>query len=196
MQSNGPQPQVFGVKVDHVARGEDRCGRAAAVVVSRHIVLRLGQRRLGFFERVLHPVRELVNCFDVGRRLMQFEAHPRVSAGIEEEGRLLCGGVDVVVVGKLRQGEECVPVVLSFSDEEPQVLSQFLVDPFRLSVGLRMVSSRRRGFDSQQSVRFLHEGSDELRSAVGDDLPREAMKFPDVPKVEVRCPGSGDRGDC
>jgi len=22
------------------------------------------------------------------------------------------------------------------------------------------------------------------------------MKFPDVPKVEVRCPGSSDRGDC
>ena len=102
----------------------------------------------------------------------------------------------MVVVGKLRQGEECVPVVLSFSNEEPQVLFQFLVDPFRLSVGLQMVSGRRRGFDSQQSVQFLHEGSDELRSAVGDDLLREAMKFPDVPKVEVRCPGSGDCGDC
>jgi len=125
-----------------------------------------------------------------------FEAHPRVSAGIEEEGRLLRGGVDVVVVGKLRQGEECVPVVLSFSDEEPQVLFQFLVDPFRLSVGLRMVSGRRCGFNSQQSVQFLHEGGDKLWSAVGDDLPREAMKFPDVPKLEVRCPGSGDRGDC
>ena len=35
-----------------------------------------------------------------------------------------------------------------------------------------------------------------MRSAVGDDLPREAMKFPDVLKVEVRRPGSGDRGDC
>ena len=82
-----------------------------------------------------------------------------------EEG-LLRGGVDVVVVGKLCQGEECVPVVLSFSDEELQVLFQFLVDPFCLSVGLRVVSGRRRGFDSQQSVQFLHEGSNELRSAV------------------------------
>ena len=100
----------------------------------------------------------------------------------------------MVVVGELRQGE--VPVVLSFSDEEPQVLFQFLVDPFRLSVGLRMVSGRRCGFNSQQSVQFLHEGGDKLWSAVGDDLPREAMKFPDVPKLEVRCPGSGDRGDC
>jgi len=125
---------VLGVKVDHVAGREGRCGRAAAVVVSRHIILRLRQRRLGFFEGVFHPVRELVNCLDVGRRLMWFEAHPQVPAGIEEEGCLLRGGVDVVVVGKLRQGEECVPVVLPFFDEEPQVLFQFLVDPFRLSV--------------------------------------------------------------
>jgi len=78
---------------------------------------------------------------------MRFQAHPRVPAGIEEEGCLLREGVDVVVVGKLCQGEECVPVVLSFFDEEPQVLFQFLVDLFRLSVGLRMVSGRHRGFD-------------------------------------------------
>jgi len=187
---------VFGVKVDHVAEREGRCVRVTAVVVSCHIVLRLGQRRLGFFEGVLHLVRELVNCFDAGQRLMWFEAHLQVLAGIEEEGCLLHGRVDVVVVGKLCQGEECVPVVLSFSNEEPQVLFQFLVDPFRLSVSLQMVSGRRRGFNPQQSVQFLHEGSDELWSTVRDDLPREAIKFPDVPKVEVRCPGSGDHGDC
>jgi len=78
---------------------------------------------------------------------MRFEAHSRVSASIEEEGCLLCGRVDVVIVGELRQGEECVPVVLPFSDEDPQVLFQFLVDPFRLSVGLQVVGGRRRGFD-------------------------------------------------
>jgi len=68
---------------------------------------------------------------------MRFKAHPRVSAGIEEEGCLLCGRVDVVIVGELCQGEECVPVVLPFSDEDPQVLFQFLVDLFRLSICLR-----------------------------------------------------------
>jgi len=72
---------------------------------------------------------------------MRFEAHPRVLAGIEEEGCLLRGRVDVIIVGELRQGEECVPVVLSFSDEDPQVLFQFLVDPFRLSIGLRVITS-------------------------------------------------------
>jgi len=58
----------------------------------------------------------------------------------------------VIIVGELCQGEECVPVILSFSDEDPQVLFQFLVDPFRLSASLRVVSGRRRGLDSQQSV--------------------------------------------
>jgi len=64
---------------------------AAAVVIPCHIVLCLGQHRLGFLEGVLHPIREFINHFEAGRRLMQFEAHPRVSAGIEEEGCLLCG---------------------------------------------------------------------------------------------------------
>ena len=79
---------------------------------------------------------------------MWFEAHPRESAGVEEEGCLLRGRVDVVIVGELCQGEECVPVILSFSDEDLQVLFQFLVDPFRLSVGLRVVGSRCHSFDS------------------------------------------------
>jgi len=83
---------------------------------------------------------------------MRFEAHTRVLASIEEEGCLLCGRVDVIIVGELRQGEECVPVILSFSDKDPQILFQFLVDLFRLSVCLQVVSSRHCGLDSQQLV--------------------------------------------
>jgi len=79
---------------------------------------------------------------------MQFKAHSRVSAGIEEEGCLLHGQVDVIVVGELHQGKECVPVVLSFSDKNLQVLFQFLVDPFHLSVCLQVVGSRHCGSDS------------------------------------------------
>jgi len=54
----------------------------------------------------------------------------------------------MVVVGELRQGEECVSIVLSFSDEDLQVLFQFLVDPFHLSIGLWVVGGRRCSFDS------------------------------------------------
>jgi len=112
---------VFGVEIDHVAGREGWCGGAAAVVIPCHIVLCLGQCRLGFLEGVLHPIREFINRFEAGWGLMRFKAHLRVSAGIEEEGCLLCGQVDVVIVGELCQGEECVPVVLPFSDEDPQV---------------------------------------------------------------------------
>jgi len=125
---------------------------------------------------------------------MQFKAHPRVSAGIEEEGGLLCGRVDVIIVGEFRQGEECVPVVLSFSPKDPQVLFQFLVDPFCLSIGLRVISGRRCSPNSQQSVQLLHEGSDELWSAVGHNFPPEAVELPDVPKVKVCCSGGSDCG--
>jgi len=63
-------------------------------------------------EGIFHPICELVDSFNAGCRLMQFEAHPGVSAGVKEERHLLRGRVDVVIVGELRQGEECVPVVL------------------------------------------------------------------------------------
>jgi len=139
---------VFRVKVDHVTGREGRCRGAAVVVIPCHIVLCLSQRRLGFLEGVLHLIHEFINRFYVGRRLMRFKAHLRVSAGVKKEGCLLCGRVDVVIVGELCQREECVPVVLSFSDEDLQVLFQFLVDSFHLSVGLRVVGGRRRGFDS------------------------------------------------
>jgi len=139
---------VFGVKVDHVAGREGWCGGVAAVVIPCHIVLCLSECRLGFLKGVLHPIHEFTNRFEAGRGLMWFEAHLRVSAGIKEEGCLLRGRVDVVIVGELCQGEECIPVVLSFSDEELQVLFQFLVDRFRLTVGLRVISGRRHGFDS------------------------------------------------
>jgi len=126
---------------------------------------------------------------------MWFEAHLGVSADIEEEGCLLRGGVDMVVVGELRQGEECVPIVLSFSNKDLQVLFQFLVDPFCLSVGLWVVGGRHRGFNSQQSVQLLHEGSNKLWPAVGHNLPQEAMELPDVPEVEVCCSSGSDCGD-
>ena len=55
---------------------------------------------------VLHPVRELIHRFDSGWRLVWFEAHPRVTASVKEEGCLLHGGVDIVVVHELCEWEE------------------------------------------------------------------------------------------
>jgi len=80
--------------------------------------LALASADLCLFKCALHPVSELIHCFDSGWRLVWFEAHPRVLASVKEEWRLLCGGVDVVVVRELREWEERVPVVLSFPNKD------------------------------------------------------------------------------
>jgi len=58
-----------------------------------------------------------------------------------------------------------------------------------------VISSRCRGLDSQQSVQLLHEGGDELWSAVGYDFLRETVELPDVLKVKVCHSGGGDCGN-
>ena len=80
--------------------------------------LALASADLCLFKCALHLVSELIHCFDSGWRLVWFKAHPRMSASVKEEWRLLCGGVDVVVVRELREWEEQVPVVLSFPNKD------------------------------------------------------------------------------
>ncbi|KDR66954.1 hypothetical protein GALMADRAFT_147593 [Galerina marginata CBS 339.88] len=105
-----------------------------------------------------------------------------MSSGVQQERSVLGRGMDVVIVCKFRERKESLPVVLSFTDKYPDELFQFLVDSFRLSVGLRV------------AVQFLHEFRDELGSAVGNDFPWESVKFPYVPKEELRGSGGSDCG--
>jgi hypothetical protein len=84
---------------------------------------------------------------------------------------VLCGGMDVVVVLEFRQREQVRPVVLSLVDEEPEILLQFLVHPFRLSVPLRVISRRSCQLNSKHSVKFLSEFRHELGSSIGYDFP-------------------------
>jgi len=109
---------VTRVQIYLVARGKRGRWSAALVVVPCHIILGLGQHRPCLLKRALHLVSELIHCFDSRWRLVQFEAHPRVSASVKEKWHLLRGGVDVVVVRELCEWEERVPVVLSFPNEE------------------------------------------------------------------------------
>ena len=71
--------------------------------------------------------------------LIRFKSHTRYPASVQEEGNILSRGVDVVIVLELRQREEVIPVILSLINEELEKLFQFLVNPFCLSVSLRMV---------------------------------------------------------
>src|SRR6267378_8387288 len=93
---------VASVEVDSVAGAIDWGGGPSLVVVLGHVVFCFGHRRLGFFEHALHPVCEVIYGFYLGWWLVRLEAHAWVSACVEEERRLLSGGVDVVVVRELR----------------------------------------------------------------------------------------------
>ena len=99
---------VTGVQIDLVAGCEGGRWRSALVIILCHVVLHFGQCRPCLVKRALHAISELIYCFNLGWRLVWFEAHPRVSASVEEERCLLCGGVDMVVVCELGD----VPTVL------------------------------------------------------------------------------------
>jgi len=58
----------------------------------------------------------------------------------------------MVIVGELHKWEEDIPIVLLFPDEDLEVLFQFLVDPFGLSISLWMVGHRCCGFYPKQLI--------------------------------------------
>ena len=60
-------------------------------------------------------------------------------SGVEEERRVLSGRVNLVVVLELRGWQEPHPIILSLVGEESEILFQFLVDPFCLSISLWVV---------------------------------------------------------
>ena len=70
---------------------------------------------------------------------MWFKVYLGVLASIKKEWCLLYRGVDIVVVCKLCEWKECIPVVLSFPNKDVQVLLKLLVNMFSLPISLRMV---------------------------------------------------------
>ena len=89
----------------------------------------------------------------------------------------------MVVVGKLGKQKEGMPVVLSLSNKDPQILFQLLVNLFSLSVRLQVVGCGGCALDPEQPVQFLHERGDKLRSSVGYNLSREAVELSDIVEV-------------
>jgi len=75
----------------------------------------------------------------VGPRLVWFKAHSGDTSGVGEERRVLSGRVNLVVVLELHEWQEPHPIVLSLVGEELEILFQFLVDPFHLSISLWVV---------------------------------------------------------
>ena len=60
--------------------------------------------------------------------------------------------MDMIVVCKLSEREEFVPIILVLVDKKSEVLFQLLVDAFGLTVGLWVVGCGGCQFDSDQLV--------------------------------------------
>ena len=89
---------------------------------------------------------DLVSSF----RHNRFEGHFEfgVEALVRKEGGDHGRRVRRVVVRKLGQGKEVGPIVLLVVDVYPKILFQDLVDPFGLAIRLRVIGSRKVGFDA------------------------------------------------
>jgi len=70
-------------------------------------------------------------------------------SSVKEERRVLSGRVNLVVVLEFRERQKPHPIILSFVGEESEILFQFLVDPFRLSISLWVVGGGGCQFNSE-----------------------------------------------
>jgi len=62
-------------------------------------------------------------------------------SSVKEERRVLSGRMNLVVILEFREWQESHPIILSLVGEESEILFQFLVDLFRLSISLRVVGN-------------------------------------------------------
>jgi len=133
--------ECASIKEDHITRFELRSWGAFPIVVEHHVILQLGQSRLCFLQAVCHLIFELIDRFHVGLRLIRFKAHAGDTSGVKEERRVLSRRVNLVVVLEFHERQKPHPIILSLVGEESEILFQFLVDPFCLSISLRVVGS-------------------------------------------------------
>jgi len=97
---------------------------------------------------------------------------------VKEERRVLSGGMNLVVILEFHEWQEPHPIILSLVGEEPEILFEFLVDPFCLSITLRVVGCGGCQLNSEQPVEFLGEFRYELGTSIRDNFPRETVVFP------------------
>jgi len=91
---------------------------------------------------------------------------------------VLSGRMDLVVILEFCKWQEPHPIILSLVGEESEILFQFLVDPFHLSITLRVVGCGGCQLNSEQLLDFLGEFRYELGTSIGDDFPRKTVMFP------------------
>ncbi len=79
---------------------------------------------------------------------VQVNVEGRMITFIRKEGGYACRGVRSIVVCEFREWKEGDPIVLLVVDVNPEVLFEYLIDAFGLSVCFRVICSRKVGLDA------------------------------------------------
>ena len=93
------------------------------------------------FALSLSPFIQLTHCLDLDIP-DQVSTGARMETILHHEQGLSCGGVDMVVVGKLSDREPVDPVILVLIDEHLEEGLEVLVDLLHLAIGLWMICCR------------------------------------------------------
>ena len=86
----------------------------------------------------------------------------------------------IVVTGR----EVVSPVILTNRAVSMEILLQFLVNTFSLTISLGVISCAHGLLDIEEFAEFGGEGGGELRTAIGDEFSRKAEALPDVIMIE------------
>src|ERR1700674_2206809 len=89
---------------------------------------------------------------------------------IDKEGGGASGAMNFVVIGEFCCGQPIKPIVLAIVYEEAKVLFDFLIHTLGLSVGLGVICGRGVHFDSNETIKILHELVNKLWSSIADNF--------------------------
>ena len=115
-------------------------------------------------------------------------AHQGIKRGLRSRG------MSTDVVGKLGGREVRSPIMLVDGSVSVEILFEFLINPFCLTIRLRVISRGKGLIYIQEGTKVTSEGGGELGSAIRDEFAREAKAFPYMITIEGSRAVSGDGG--
>ena len=131
----------------------------------------------------LHSGNKVINSDDLGGAV-GLSAHAGVASIESVERSDFGGGLDFVIISEFSEGESCRPVFFTVVREGADVLFNFLISTFGLTIGLRVESGGETSLDTQEALQFRGELGCKLRASIRNDRLWKAMMFPHVIAVE------------
>ena len=93
--------------------------------------------------------------------------------------------VEPIVESKLDYWKPVNPIVLMIGDYGSEGLFDFLIGPFRLSIGLGVVSSGESELDTESFIGFLGILGGKLGASITDEFVLCSMESPNMLEVKM-----------